>query len=144
MNETEKDNMELFTNIDDKNISGIEGTPKELIDFKAEIHENLREFLMSAKEIQAPKMSSIFYNYGANPKDELPFNMEERPEIGKDVDAVKYILESMDALTSAALIKYSEMSRKSMNPHMQMDSKQLIHIFEKAFKYFKEGYLRLK
>lgn len=117
----------------------------DLIDFKSEIHENLRDFLMGAEIHQRPDVSSRFYDYGANPNEEesgdpnqyeLPFSMEERPEIAQEIDDIKSILESMDALTNAALNKYSAVSKRSISPYIQRQ-------FEKAFKYFKEGYLRL-
>jgi len=117
----------------------------DLIDFKTDLHENLRDFLLSADVHQRPDVSSRFYDYGANPDGEesedpnqyeLPFSMEERPEIAQEIDDIKSILESMDALTDAALNKYSAISKRSISPYIQRQ-------FEKAFKYFKEGYLRL-
>jgi len=117
----------------------------DLIDFKTELHENLREFLWSADIHQRPDVSSRFYDYGANPEEEtesdpnqyeLPFSLEERPEIAQEVDDLKSILESIDALTDAALNKYSAISKRSISPYIERQ-------FEKAFKYFKEGYLRL-
>ena len=116
-----------------------------ITDFKKELHENLRMFLMSAETHQRPDVSSRFYELGANPDEEennienqyeLPFNLEERPEIAEDVDDIKSILESFDALTDAALSKYSAISKRSISPYIQRQ-------FEKSFKYFKEGYLRL-
>lgn len=115
----------------------------KLIDFKTELHENLREFLWSAETHQRPDVSSRFYDYGSNPDEgedmdqyELPFNLEERPEVAGEIDDIKSILESLDALTDAALNKYSAISKRSISPYIERQ-------FEKAFKYFKEGYLRL-
>jgi len=118
----------------------------EITNFKKELHENLRMFLLSAETHQRPDVSSRFYELGANPDEEeeedienqyeLPFNLEERPEIADDIDDIKSILESFDALTDAALSKYSAISKRSISPYIQRQ-------FEKSFKYFKEGYLRL-
>lgn len=118
---------------------------RDLIDFKTELHENLRDFLAGAEIHQRPDVSSRFYDYGANPEEEddsdpnqykLPFSLEKRPEIAQEVDDIKSILESIDALTDAALNKYSAISKRSISPYIERQ-------FEKAFKYFKEGYLRL-
>ncbi len=99
-----------------------------ILDLTAEIH-------------QRPDVSSRFYSsYGNNPKEddqlELPFHLEDRPEISDDSDTLHETLEKMQALVDAALNKYPIASRRSISPYIERQ-------FEKSFKYFKEGYLRL-
>lgn len=108
---------------------------------KEHVNENFMEFLRSAEVHQRPDVSSRFYNaYGSNPREndqlELPFNLEDRPEISDSSDTFHETLEKMQALVDAALTKYPAVDKKSISPYIKRQ-------FEKSFKYFKEGYLRL-
>lgn len=51
-------------------------------DKSKKVQENFLEFLRSSEVHQLPNASRRYYDYGANPKKEIGFHNERRPEVG--------------------------------------------------------------
>ena len=103
---------------------------------KKVIVENFNEFLMASEVYQRPDATTR-YEFGSNPSSmDLPFNFERRPEIGEDVNSVKSNLERIQSLSNAALNKVDNYREEEINPYIKSE-------LDKAYKHFREAYLRL-
>lgn len=103
---------------------------------KKGIVENFNEFLMASEVYQRPDATKR-YEFGANPNsNDLPFNFERRPEIGEDTNSIKSTLERMQSLSNAAINKVNNYREEEISPYIKSE-------LDKAYKHFREAYLRL-
>ena len=100
--------------------------------------ENFKDFIDGA-EINQYGDATQRYEIGNNPK-ELPFDMERRPEIGKESqDSSLNILERIQDISKAGINKYNSLD----TAHDIKKSAYVKNELKKAYRHLREAYLRI-
>lgn len=105
------------------------------------VEESFAEFLQSLEVTQTPDGVNL---YGSNPdldnEDQLklPFEFENRPELGGPTSNIIIKLEAIQSIATAGINKYTNMGSNKQEAGAYIDR----HLNE-AYKHLKEAYLRL-